>query len=169
VQGKIFPTCRENGRNSTPDCSHREDRVGRSGRRSLTGAREVRGRPRIGISLPGPRFSRSLRVFPNRLAEIGIILKKKDVTSACCCFADTVEISKPTPSMHSRTSIASVNKTQICLRNGLKRLNLNVPSGWRVWVCPLQDVRCSNSFRPPAQIRFVPNPLFTPAGTHDLS
>jgi hypothetical protein len=43
----------------------------------------------------------------------GIIEKKNEVTIACCCVDETVEISRPTPSMHSRKRIAPVSRTRM--------------------------------------------------------
>jgi hypothetical protein len=38
------------------------------------------------------------------------IRKKKAVTIACCCVAETVEISRPTPNTQSRNRIAPVKQ-----------------------------------------------------------
>jgi hypothetical protein len=46
------------------------------------------------------------------------IRKKKAVTIACCCVAETVEISRPTPNMQSRKRIAPITRTETCPRNG---------------------------------------------------
>ena len=40
------------------------------------------------------------------------MIKKKAVTIACCCVEETVEMSRPTPSMHRRKRIAPVNSTR---------------------------------------------------------
>lgn len=40
------------------------------------------------------------------------VIKKNDVTSACCGVAEIVEISNPTPSMQSRNRIAPLDHLQ---------------------------------------------------------
>ena len=41
------------------------------------------------------------------------MIKKKAVTMACCWVEETVEISRPTPSMHSRKRTAPANSTRM--------------------------------------------------------
>ena len=46
------------------------------------------------------------------------MMKKNDVTIACCCVAEMVEISKPTPSMHKINRTAPSASTETWPRKG---------------------------------------------------
>jgi len=54
------------------------------------------------------------------------MMKKKEVTMACCCVDETVEINNPTPSMQRRNRIDPVSKTTMWPRNGI--WNQSVPT-----------------------------------------
>ena len=50
---------------------------------------------------------------PNPENVMAGMMKKNAVTMACCCVDETVEISRPTPSMQMRNSTAPANSTKM--------------------------------------------------------
>jgi hypothetical protein len=53
---------------------------------------------------------------PNPENVMANMMKKNDVTMACCCVDETVGISNPTPGMQRRNKIAPVNSTAMWLQ-----------------------------------------------------